>query len=87
MAEGTDRVAWVDLPSAEEIRDRIPADTPIAYDINFLPAMARLSRGHPRLAAPFSALSHAIMFGPGYLTRAEREMVASVAAAAQDCHY
>jgi AhpD family alkylhydroperoxidase len=27
------------------------------------------------------------MFVPGHLSRAEREMVASVAAAAQDCHY
>jgi hypothetical protein len=28
-----------------------------------------------------------IMFGPGALSRPEREMVAGVAAAAQDCFY
>jgi alkylhydroperoxidase/carboxymuconolactone decarboxylase family protein YurZ len=28
-----------------------------------------------------------VMFAPGDLTRAEREMIAAVASAAQDCHY
>jgi AhpD family alkylhydroperoxidase len=28
-----------------------------------------------------------VMFAPGSLSRAEREMIAATAAAAQDCHY
>jgi AhpD family alkylhydroperoxidase len=28
-----------------------------------------------------------VMFAPGALARREREMIAAVAAAAQDCHY
>ena len=42
---------------------------------------------HPRIAPLFGALYGAVMFAPGALTRAERETVAAVAAAAQDCHY
>jgi len=35
----------------------------------------------------FAALFGQIMFAPGRLDRREREMVAAVATAAQDCHY
>ena len=42
---------------------------------------------HQGIAPFFGALFGRIMFEPGALTRREREMVAAVAAAAQDCHY
>jgi hypothetical protein len=49
--------------------------------------MYRLIGAHPRIGMGFGRLYARIMFSPGALTRPEREMVAGVAAAAQDCHY
>ncbi len=49
--------------------------------------MARLLMAHPLIGPAFRQLSAAVLFGPGALSRAEREMVAAVAAAAQDCVY
>ena len=49
--------------------------------------MPRLHMAHPRIGPLFGPLFREIMFGQGELSRAEREMVAAVAAAAQDCHY
>lgn len=81
------RDAWVRLPSENEIRSRIPADAPPhPYDFGFLPNMIRLVRAHPRIRA-LGTLYGEVMFAPGFLTRREREMVAAVASAAQDCHY
>jgi alkylhydroperoxidase family enzyme len=89
-AEQTIPEAWVQIPSNEELR----AGTPPAgaprhpYDFGFWPAMARLVMAHPRIGAAFAQLFAQIMFAPeGALDRREREMVAAVAAAAQDCHY
>ncbi len=77
--------AWVAMPSEAEIRGLIPPGYP--YDFGFLPAMARLIVAHDRIAFLFGALFQQIMFAPGSLERREREMVAAVASAAQDCHY
>ena len=52
-----------------------------------LPAMARLVMSHPRLGPAFGQLFAQIMFEPGSLSRRERELVAAVAASAQDCFY
>jgi alkylhydroperoxidase/carboxymuconolactone decarboxylase family protein YurZ len=49
--------------------------------------MMRLVAAHERIAPFFGALFQQIMFAPGHLDRREREMIAAVAAAAQDCHY
>lgn len=57
------------------------------YRYGYVPAMGRLIAAHPGIAPAFSALFTAVMFAPGALSRAEREMIAAVAAAAQDCHY
>jgi alkylhydroperoxidase/carboxymuconolactone decarboxylase family protein YurZ len=83
----TERDAWVALPTEEEIRAQFPAGARHPYDFGFLGAMARLSRAHPRIGAAYGPLFRAIMFEPGSLSRREREMIAGVAAAAQDCHY
>ena len=53
----------------------------------FIPAMYRLVAAHGRVALPFAALTNAVMEAPGALTRQERELVAAVTAAAQDCFY
>ena len=77
--------AWVAMPSEERLRQVMPAGHP--YDFGFIPGMARLVMTHERIAPFFGALFAQIMFAPGALQRREREMVAAVAAAAQDCHY
>lgn len=86
-SEQIERIAWVEVPSEDEIRARLPADRRYPYDFGFLPAMTRLNRAHKRIAAPMGALVYEIMFAPGHLERYEREMIAAVASAAQDCHY
>ena len=78
--------AWVEMPSEESIRALMPAGSH-PYDFGFVTGMQRLIMSHMRFAPFFGALFRQIMFEPGRLNRSEREMVAAVAAAAQDCHY
>ena len=76
--------AWVRLPDPDEIR--LPEGHP--YDFGFVAGMSLLTRAHPRIGGAFRTLFAEIMFSPeGALSRREREMVAAVAAAAQDCTY
>jgi hypothetical protein len=80
--------AWVQLPSQEQMRALFPQNAKFPYDFGFLPGMMRLVVAHGRIGAAFGQLFAQIMFSPeGKLTRAEREMVAAVTAAGQDCHY
>ncbi|MCH8994309.1 MAG: hypothetical protein IH959_04995 [Chloroflexi bacterium] len=80
--------AWVRLESEADLRKLFPPDAKYPYDFGFLPAMARLIRAHGRIGSAFGALFAQIMFSPeGELSRQEREMVAGVASAGQDCHY
>jgi alkylhydroperoxidase family enzyme len=85
--KGTERIAWVTVPTEEDIRAAIPPGGKVPYDLGFIPSMRRLLMAHPILGPAFTDLFRQIMFGPGFLTRQEREMVAAVAAAAQDCRY
>ncbi|MGH7933630.1 MAG: hypothetical protein ACREQN_10750 [Candidatus Binataceae bacterium] len=86
MSRYEDADAWMTLPDAHALaRAGRSSDHP--YNFGFVAAMSRLLAAHPRIAPPFFLLFGRIMFVPGALTRAEREMVAAVAAAAQDCHY
>jgi len=76
--------AWVQLPDSSEIH--LPDGHP--YDFGIVLGMSRLIRTHPRIGRAFGVLFAEIMFSPeGCLSRREREMVAAVAAAAQDCTY
>lgn len=77
--------AWVALPSEEQVRAVLPAGNP--YDFGFVPGMMRLVMAHMGIAPFFGALFQQVMFAPGALDRGEREMVAAVASAAQDCRY
>jgi hypothetical protein len=80
--------AWVSIPSQEQMRQLVPPGSGMPYDFGFLPAMMRLILAHGRIGPAFAQLFAQIMFSPdGKLSRAEREMVAAVAAAGQDCHY
>ena len=77
--------AWVDIPTEEQVRAQRPSGGP--YDFGFVPAMGRLLMAHPRIGPVFSALFGEIMFAPGSLSRRERELVAGIASATQDCFY
>ena len=80
--------SWVQMPTQEEMRTLFPPKSGMPYDFGFLPAMVRLIMAHGRIGAAFVQLFAQIMFSPeGKLSRAEREMVAAVASAAQDCRY
>ena len=80
--DGRGREAWVEIAPDPGS----PRSGP-GYNFGFVAAMGRLQQAHPRIAPHFGRLFQAVMFDPGALTRREREMVAAVAAAAQDCHY
>ena len=85
MVRKTAPDAWVTMPSEAETRAWLGSGHP--YDFGFIPAMVRLIGSHRRIAPFFGALFQQIMFAPGSLERREREMIAAVASAAQDCHY
>ncbi len=89
MAARTVPEAWVTMPPETEVRKLMssPDGSANPYDFGFLPAMARLIAAHPGIGPAFALLFGQIMFAPGVLDRRERELVAAVAAGAQDCHY
>jgi hypothetical protein len=66
-------------------RGRKPIVRP--YDYGFVGEMSVLMNAHPLIGPALAELFMRVMFAPGALARPEREMVAAVAAAAQDCHY
>lgn len=81
--------AWVSLPSEEQLRSTAGRQ-PHPYETFMGGTIARMSRlmmAHDVIGPVFAQLSRTLLFGPGTMSRAEREMVASVAAAAQACHY
>ena len=78
--------AWVAMPPAEALEAQ-RAERPAGYDFGFVPAMGRLLMAHPVIGPSFGGHFMTVMFGPGALGRAERELVAGVAASAQDCFY
>jgi len=77
--------AWVQLPTDESLAASRAKGT--HYDVDFVPNMGRLLAAHGRIGSTFARLFGVIMFVPGVLDRREKEMIATVAAAAQDCHY
>ncbi|MCH7736864.1 MAG: carboxymuconolactone decarboxylase family protein [Chloroflexi bacterium] len=80
--------AWVAIPNEAERRAQLPPGVRAGgYDFGFIPAMGRLLAAHEEIGPAFGNLFRIVMFEPGHLSRQEREMVAAVAAVAQDCHY
>ncbi len=81
--------AWVALPSGEKFSGASPGQTH-PYQMfmgGVVPRMGRLIMAHDLIGQALGALSGVVLFGPGALSRAEREMVAAVTATAQDCAY
>jgi alkylhydroperoxidase/carboxymuconolactone decarboxylase family protein YurZ len=79
---------FIKLPTDEEMRAQAkPGMKPSPYDFGFIGGMSRVLSAHPRIGPAMRALFGEIMFAPGAMSRAEREMVAAVASAAQDCQY
>lgn len=87
MDQRSEAQAWIRLPSDPEMDQIRPGGVQGRYELGAVPAMARLIRAHPRIGPRFAALLREIMVNPGVLTHAERQMVAAVAAGAQDCTY
>ena len=83
MSTQPDREAWIRIRREDEM----PSEAPNVYNFGFRAAMGRLQATHPRIGRAFGTLYRQIMFEPGHLSRQEREMVAAVTAAAQDCYY
>ena len=87
MTDPFPKPAWVELASPEAARALRKPGVKDPYDFGFLPAMGRLLAAHDEIGPVFRMLFAQVMFKPGHLSRAEREMVAAVASAAQDCFY
>jgi alkylhydroperoxidase family enzyme len=75
--------SWIDI---DPDTGPLPA-APGSWTFEFRPAMGRLLSAHPTIGPAFNKLYEEIMRGPGHLSRQEREMIATVASAAQDCEY
>jgi len=83
-----EREPFITLIPEEELRARTPPGaSPSPYDFGFVGGMSRLLATHQRIGKAMQGAFYEIMFAPGALTRAEREMVAAVASAAQSCVY
>jgi alkylhydroperoxidase/carboxymuconolactone decarboxylase family protein YurZ len=85
--EPEEQQPFISLPSEDEVRARMPAGRRNPYDFGFIAGMSRLLSAHERIGAAMRGAFYEIMFAPGALDRAEREMVAAVASAAQDCEF
>jgi hypothetical protein len=82
-----EREAWIDLPDDDTVRQRMGPGWKFRYDLGAIPAMSRLIVAHPEIGQGFMGLTRQVMYAPGFLDLRERQMVAAVAAAAQDCRY
>lgn len=78
---------FITLPTDEELRAQMKPGTQSPYDFGFVGGMSRLLAAHQRIGTAMRGFFAEVMFAPGVLSRDEREMVAAVASAAQDCEY
>ncbi len=78
---------FITLPTDEELRAQTETTAKSPYDFGFVGGMTRLLSAHERLGKAMRGFFAEVMFAPGVLSRDEREMVAAVASAAQDCEY
>jgi hypothetical protein len=83
-----DQQPFITLPTDEEMlaRGQSSGMKPV-YNFGFVGGMSRLLAAHGRIGKALQGAFYEMMFAPGALSRAEREMLAAVASAAQDCEY
>ena len=83
--------AWVRLASDEDLQrlasDPAPDPPKHPYDWGYTANVSRLMRAHGRIGRAYGRLFVEIMGEAGQLSRRDKELVAAVATAAQDCHY
>jgi len=72
-------MAYIDYPEPDEI----PEEHRVADDDNII----RIHGVHSRTIRLHNDLYRELMYGPGPLRRVQREMVAVVVSAANECHY
>ncbi len=83
-----DQKPFITLPTDEEMRVRREGSgMKPTYNFGFIGGMSRLLAAHERIGKALQTAFYEMMFAPGALDRAEREMLAAVASAAQDCEY
>jgi hypothetical protein len=86
-----DQQPFITLPTDEEMSARAAqaagSGKKSAYNFGFIGGMSRLLAAHERIGKAMQGAFYEMMFAPGELSRAEREMLAAVASAAQDCEY
>ncbi len=83
-----DQKPFITLPTDEEMLAlRETSGVRPTYNFGFIGGMSRLLVAHERIGKAMQAAFYEMMFAPGALDRAEREMLAAVASAAQDCEY
>jgi len=83
-----DQTPFITLPTDEEMRAlRESSGMRPTYNFGFIGGMSRLLAAHERIGKALQGAFYEMMFAPGALDRAEREMLAAVASAAQDCEY
>lgn len=83
-----DQKPFINLPTDEQmlaLREKF--GTKPTYNFGFIGGMSRLLAAHGRIGKALQGAFYEMMFAPGALDRAEREMLAAVASAAQDCEY
>ncbi|MES1243863.1 MAG: carboxymuconolactone decarboxylase family protein [Acidobacteriota bacterium] len=82
-----DQQPFIKLPTDEEMLARRQSGMKPTYNFGFIGGMSRLLAAHERIGKALQGAFYEMMFAPGALSRAEREMLAAVASAAQDCEY
>lgn len=83
-----DQQPFITLPSDEEMLARSQGSpSKSVYNFGFIGGMSKLLAAHGRIGKALQGAFYEMMFAPGELSRAEREMLAAVASAAQDCQY
>jgi hypothetical protein len=82
-----EQTTFIRLPTPEELKARPGGVRSSAYNFGFSTQMGRLAASHERIGPAMQAFFYEVMIAPGALSRAEREMLAAVTSAAQDCQY
>jgi hypothetical protein len=83
-----DQQSFITLPTDDEMRAlKETSGMKPTYNFGFIGGMSRLLAAHTRIGKALQGAFYEMMFAPGALDRAEREMLAAVASAAQDCEY